>query len=194
MSTRKDKQHRWRQRREMAQQNKTKPPSKIIRLFVFLGGLLGAVTAALSLLPRMTVEPSAPVDKYNLFSSSFTVTNTNFVPLEHVDVLLGIGELEFGSHPSIVGSKTPETNPAFDNAVANPKWIHHTLSMDEKLTITLSDMFGADFGQNLTGGDIAVIIRYHPWILPFEREKILRFRVHRELDGGFTWYSSPVDR
>jgi hypothetical protein len=191
--SKKNRQSRKRKRLEMARKSKIKPVT--IAILTGLITIVGGISAALALLPRMTVEVSEPADRYNIFSSSFTITNTNFIPLEHVTAMLALGHIDYGNNRMhISGSKSPEVNPEFSSPLFTDGWNDHRLSMDEKFAITLSDILDSGFGRDLTGADIAILVRYKPWIIPWQRQKLFRFKAHKQSDGQFTWYPATVDR
>jgi hypothetical protein len=191
MATRKDRQRKSRQGLEMARKNKTKT-SPILK---WIGGaitLLGGIVSALTLLPRITVEHSAPIDKNDIFSSSFTITNNNFVPLEHVTAGVSIRSADFGTF-KIERGQRPANGAPFGLPLMKPEWIDHTLTMDEKFEITIGDMLAPSFGEKLIAADVEITVQYQPWILPFHRYRVRRFKAHKESDGTFTWFSSPLD-
>jgi hypothetical protein len=164
------------------------PRITVFPLLLALATLLGGFAALVTFLPRISVSPSDPVDPANPFSSSFTITNANIVPLREVTALLGIGQI--ATEPA---QNRPNFVPTFTSRLTMPNWKDHVLSMDEKFTITLADAFGLPPGVRLSGGDIAIVITYKPWFLPFRREKVFRFITHRQSNGILYWYSQPLD-
>jgi hypothetical protein len=130
------------------------------------------------------VEPSDPTDGHNALSASFTITNTNFVPLRHVSVYLGLGQLEQNGQPF-----DRRLRYDFSSRVTQPWWMDHTLDMDERFTITPAELFHG----NYTDGEIAIVVSYKPWFLPWTREKIFRFKAYPQSNGKVIWYSVPFD-
>ena len=150
--------------------------------------LVGAAIAAYSLLPRVTVDSSVPVDPNNPLSASFTVINSSYYPLYNVRVMLGIGQI-------VTGSKKLDPNfiPSFESRLTRPDWMQKRLAVDERYTITIGDMFRLGNGVSMSGADIAVVIMYRPWIIPIDREKVLRFVTKKQTDGRLYWYSRPIE-
>ncbi len=149
--------------------------------------LLGTALAALILLPRIIVDASVPVDPKNPLSASFTIINSSIIPLENINVALGIGQI-------VTGSKQIDPNfiPSFESRIARTDWKHRRLSMDERYTITIGDIFHLGPEVNLSGADVAIVVSYNPWILPIRKEKVLRFVTKQQTDGRLYWYSRPL--
>lgn len=171
---------------------KTRRSFHPVRAAVTILGVIASVIALLALLPRPLVTPSDPVDPNNVFSAAFTIANTNFVPLDDVNVLLGVGEIvPSGASPAL--RPTPGFIPDFTSRLAFGAWQHHVLEMDDRYTVSLADSF--DFGK--TGprwADIAIIVSYKPWILPFHREKAFRFITRKQTNGQLYWFRCPLTR
>ena len=159
-----------------------------ISILLGLATLLGGIVALLTLLPRVSVTPSDPVDPINPFSASFTITNNGFVPLSSVDALLGIGQV--ATAPALLD---PNFVPNFESRIVRPEWKNHNLKVDESFTITPADIFGLAPGDRLGGADIAIVVSFKIWIIPIKREKIYRFIARKQTNEQFYWYSIPVE-
>jgi hypothetical protein len=116
-------------------------------------------------------------------SVSFDISNANFVTLNDVNVSLAIGQ--FGGAGTRVQSGRI---PTFRTRFTNPDWEHHTLAIDDKITIVLDSIL-----RNVASADIAIVVSYKPWMLPFRREKLFRFVTFRRSDGMNYWRSWPLD-
>ena len=157
---------------------------------IALGGISGAlaltggVVAVLTLLPRISVTPSDPVDPSNTFSAAFTISNNNFIPLRHVTASLGIGEIQPVGRPLDLSSAY-----ARQGGLVSKAWADHSLDMDDKFTITPNDLL-----QHITGpreASITIVVDYQPWVLPWPLEKKFRFATHKQSNGNLYWYSIP---
>src|SRR5271166_5648866 len=135
--------------------------------------LLGLLIGLTSFLPRPSLIVGDPVDPSNPFSSMFTVTNDGIIPLN--DVFVGVHPefIDVGGS-QMLGSKRKPGDMDTTFTLTRPEWQHQHLSMDDKFTITLGEMFGPnggfDFGagvSNLRSADISIIVRYHPWFIPY---------------------------
>lgn len=145
-------------------------------------GLLGV----LSFLPRPSVSASEPVDIENPFSSAFTVTNGNIIPLS--DVRIGVAPVRMPVNGGwLIGDELQENRLGF---LFNTKWEHHTLRMDEQYSVTPSDIF--DLVGPFQGADLAIVVQYKPWFLPISRSKAFRFQAHRQTNGRYYWYPTPL--
>lgn len=162
--------------------------SRIVRIGGPAVALLGALAAAATFLPRVSISPRDPVDPTNPFSASFTVTNTGLVPLNDVGVRIALGEIIAEPLPFNPPKRFELGSGGFDRI----GWLHHTLEIDEPYTVPVS-MFGLGKGERLSGADLAIVIRYKPWFLPWHRDKAFRFQTYRQSNGGLYWYSVPME-
>lgn len=169
--------------------HKKQPKKRISMLSIILAvaTLLGTALAAVALLPRIIVDSSVPVDPNNPMSASFTIINSSVIPLENIRVALGIGQI-------VTGSKQIDPNfiPSFESRIARTNWNHRRLSVDERYTVTIGDIFQLGAGVNLSGADIAIVVTYNPWFIPINRDKVVRFVTKMQTDGRLYWYSRPL--
>jgi hypothetical protein len=193
MSNRAPKQSRLKKTAKKAQKAK----SRISLWTKALGAatLIGGAAAVLTFLSRPSVSVSDPVDPDNAFSSAFTVTNGNFVPLKDVSVGIALGKIQWTKEGSLTGADSLSGNPAF---LTDTLWEHHDLGMDEKFTISPSQFFNTKDGWSGPNGvafesaDIAIMVKYKPWFIPYRQSKVFRFQSHRQTNGKIYWYSIPL--
>jgi len=153
-----------------------------LALASFAIGLLGL----LSFLPRPSVSASEPVDIENPFSSAFTVTNGNIFPLS--DLRVGLAPVRMPINGGrVVNDELLESRLGF---IFNSKWEHHTLRMDEQYSVTPSDIFNL-LGP-FQGADLAIVVQYKFWFLPISQSKAFRFQAHRQTNGHYYWYPTPL--
>jgi hypothetical protein len=110
-------------------------------------------------------------------SVSFTISNANVLPLWDVSASLGVGQIN-GRDRAL----DPGFVPNFATRLTNPEWQHHNLGMDDSFTVSPESMF-----RNAGPADIAIVISYKPWFLPWRREKVFRFVTARRSDGSTYW-------
>jgi hypothetical protein len=153
---------------------------------LLLGGatLLGGMVAAVALLPRMVVSVSEPADPDRPLTASFTVTNTNVVPLWDVIVGVAPGDVLLGDAHVVSSPSLSDDSSIF----LPPAWAHHYLRMDEQFSIDPSAVFPTTTKE----ADLAIIIHYHPWFLPIDESKAFRFRTRRQENGHYHWDSVPL--
>lgn len=151
---------------------------------VGIPSIAATVVTLLALLPRPVVSsPTGPTDPANSFSVSYDVSNAAFVPLRDVSASLAVGQI------TGTGAKlTPQFIPSFESRFTNPEWQGHNLGMDERFTINLESMF-----RQVGYADIAIVVSYKPWVLPFKREKIFRFVTFKHPNGEIYWRSWPLN-
>ena len=145
--------------------------------------LLGLIVGILTLLPRISVTASDPVDPNDTLSASFTISNNNFIPLRHVSAALGVEQIQPFGVP--LDSHIPRYK---NGGFVRTAWSNHSLDMDDKFTVTPSDLFKFKAPREAS---IAIDVFYQPWVLPWRREKIFRFDTHKNANGTFSWYSLP---
>jgi hypothetical protein len=158
--------------------------------------LLGGAGSIVTFVPRPSISLIDSVDPDNPFSSRFTISNSGVIPLTDVSVgihpqvlLVGNGEIE--------SPKREKGDAATTFTIVRPEWEHLHLGADESLQIPLSEIFspdviniGGDYRQ-FRGGDLSIIVKYRPWLIPIQRVKELRVVAHREPNGKFYWNSIP---
>jgi hypothetical protein len=135
-----------------------------------------------------------PVDPDNPFSSRFTITNTGFIALENVSVGIAPGKIDWGGD-AVLRTEGPLSDKS--HVLMSSNWQNHELRMDEPYTITPSDVFsprgvqGPD-NRPIQSADIAIIVTYQPWFIPWSRSRAFRFQARRGAAGKFLWYSVPL--
>lgn len=140
----------------------------------------------LSFVPRISVSASEPVDIDNPFSSAFIVTNGNIFPLS--DLRIGVAPVRMPVNGGwLVGDELLENRLGF---FFNSKWEHHTLRMDEQYSVTPSDIF--NLAGPFQGADLAIVVRYKLWFFPISQSKAFRFQAHRQTNGRYYWYPTPL--
>jgi hypothetical protein len=163
--------------------------SRLWKFLAFVVGVPGVLAALITFLPRVAVTPTDPVDQKQPYSSSFTVTNTNFIPLH--DVGAGIGIIESITEPLEFDERNrPPINQSGEFTL--PQWNHHHLGMDEKFTITTEPIIHLAPDAALSGADILVIVHYQPWVIPITQTRMFRFVTHRYQNGTYSWFSYPL--
>jgi hypothetical protein len=152
--------------------------------------LLGLAVGALALLPRISVSPpSSQVDPNNVLSVSFDISNTGYIPLEDVSAKLAAGDIGAPNAPGIHAKRKPNGAPEFWVYFPIIQNQHHYLGLDERFTINPESQMGGFVSQ----ADIAVIVSYQPWFIPWRREKSFRFFAKPDRQGKVYWRSWPID-
>jgi hypothetical protein len=167
--------------------------SKFFAMILALATVVGGAAAVVTFFPRITIEASGPFDPSPKPPVTFTIANTNVIPLEDVKPRLGFCavSLNFGG--------TDEPNPPFNKCNENstgflspPNWQHSRLAMDEKLTATWDDAFKNETSGTVDYADVIVTVVYRPWFLPWVREKTFRFVTRKLGDQKIHWFARPL--
>jgi hypothetical protein len=153
--------------------------------------LAGGVSSALTFLPRITMAPGDPPNPANPFTAPFTITNSGFIPLEKVDVTVAPLEVLTQPRPFDENMRPSVDYPDIEGALY-PQWKDHQLAIDGQFTITPEHVIVPAQNAQFSGADIAVVVHYSPWFLPWRRQRQFRFVTHRQPSGGFVWYSHPM--
>lgn len=153
--------------------------------------LIGFIAAAVTLLPRVTVTVSDPVDANNPFSSSVTITNTGYIPLNSVRAGICFDVIQI-SRPA--GSKPPQTTLLGDcrkQSIFLDTLVPHDLGLDDRFTFSISDFFGnpVEHQSGLESAKISIVVPYRLPLLYFERQKRFPLFAKRQSNGNFYWYA-----
>jgi hypothetical protein len=73
-----------------------------------------------------------------------------------------------------------------------PKWRPRDLSVDEKFTAAISDIFKFD-PSAVVGGDITMGVTFKPWVSPFTSERMFRFISQKGADGKYMWLPEALE-
>jgi hypothetical protein len=167
------------------------PKERMEPLFNWLKGAVGLLLALIIFWPRPTVDLVQPTDPQNPYSASFTITNSTFVaPLD--DVTIGVGICQSVTEPSQFdyGHHCDTDNLTM---FTEKEWSDQHLSADQKLGVSFGQVIQLAGGAKLSGGDLAAIVKYHWWFVPYEFTKTFRFVTKKQADGTLHWFSRPVD-
>jgi hypothetical protein len=158
---------------------------------VVVATVLGVLVGVLSLIPRLSVTPSDPTLSTNPFSSSFTITNTGYVPLRDVGVTMFPFEINSGTTTLFDEKNRPPLKYQDLEGLTTQPWEHHELPLDERFTITLGQLINSG-DDSLKGADIALVVHFKPWFIPWKSQRQFRFVTRRQQNGAFLWFSQPM--
>ena len=120
---------------------------------------------------------SDPVDANNPFSSSITVANTGYLPLDNVEIDL-VPKLQFIGYGMDFGNCESK-----NGALHKIQWRPRHLGLDDKSTFALSEAFATPT-QNLASGGFCILVEYELPIIGLKREKGFPFYLKRETNGN----------
>jgi hypothetical protein len=157
---------------------------RIARVLAFVIGIPGVLAALLSLLPRVSVSLSDPVDPQQPFSSSVTVTNTGFIKIFAVTPY-------WAPHEVWGAARLPTSNRVGTPYLSRghfESWGIHDLGPDEHFSFPLNEAITVPV-EVLGGADIAIIVTYETPLLHLPMEKVFPYVAKRQTNGKFYWYS-----
>lgn len=102
---------------------------------------------------------------------------------------MAAGDIGAPGEPGIHAERKPNGVPHFWVYVPIIQNQHFHLGLDERFTINPESQMGG-FVRN---ADIAVIVSYEPWFIPWHREKQFRFIAKPDGQGKIYWRSWPID-
>jgi hypothetical protein len=162
------------------------------RIFLWGSVVVTIVAGFFYFLPRITVEPSRTYDPSNPSPLTFTISNTNVVPLRDVQPCLGVHFLDFGDIPET----TQHRNGPTSKMCFGP-WFAKWLDVDEKYQIIIEDAIRIkDSPKQIQNADITIAVIYTPWFLPswWRSTKEFRFITRQLSDGKIYWVPVPLNR
>lgn len=175
--------------------------------------ILGAFLTILGIMysHRLSFDLDAERSKMpDPFDVSATITNTGIIPLQNVNIEIGLCRINSGGRIGIYDPKTgiiiPESQCAdsleYFAHLGVPKWSGHRLGVDEKYQIRIID--GLLEGHQATPdnrpefrrfstADLTIILRYRSF-LPFTQTKYFRLHAERQPDDTVVWQHLTIDK
>jgi hypothetical protein len=162
---------------------------------VLWSALLGIATLLgyVVLIPRVTPVFSDPPDPDNPFSSSLTITNSSYYPLNSVSVRLLLGTICTDGVACPEKTAFPDLH-RYEGAVGTstsfqkPQWGKHDLPMDTGFTIAIDDIMTPAPGTKIEYADFEIIISYEIPIVHWRREKAFPCHTRQQSNGKLYWY------
>jgi len=166
--------------------------SKGAKLVSAAVAMIGLIAALLTFLPRVTATVSDPVDPNDPFSSSVTITNTGYLPLDSVTAAWALGEIKF-LNPG--GRPITDIGDEANEVVRRDTWASHDLGPDDRFTISLNEAFRGN-RTTLVSAEIAIVVVYElplP-LIHIRRAKRFPILAKRASNGNFYWYGDTLHK
>ena len=149
--------------------------------------LIGLAAACVTLLPRVTVTTSDPVDPNNPFSSSITITNSGYLPLRDVRASIGVKTIAatIGGHPNVtIHGDSSYGSHVIDSQTIPPR----DLGLDDRFSFSLNQ-FGESPTYDFKFADIAIVVEFEIPLVHIKRKRIYPLYTQRESNGNFYWFA-----
>jgi hypothetical protein len=150
--------------------------------------LVGGTTAAVMLLPGVTVDSEGPVDPSHPYPISFKIADSNLIPLNNVNAYLVICYVAAAPAPP-----AQQCQPPYKTRLFKAGWRDHSVTTEQPFTITLDDFMRFAAPAKFGGADISIIVEYQPWLVPVRQEKEFRFTTLPQIDGKLHWIARSLD-
>ena len=132
-----------------------------------------------SILPAISVYPSASLEKSDPFSAPFIIVNNGSFSVYDVEISFEIKKLKTSKKIN-VGDATL-INTSVEVGGASEIKANHSLTKFLALNRVFKEM---DIIQR---SDVELIIKYRPSFFPWKISKIFNFYSHQDSDGSVTW-------
>jgi hypothetical protein len=171
-------------KQEPQQEPQTTRIQRILRWFgifgKFLALYLSIVGSYYAFSPKIFIAPADTLDPSQLFATPFVVRNESLLSVNSIRIRCGIRNLITTENTRVVG---------IDTELRDARPIPH-LEPLEATTIILPFPFSR--GVPLKTADVDVIVSYRPALLPFDKQKRIRFRTAEAKDGTLHWYPKAI--
>ena len=156
-----------------------------------LSTVLGVLSFIISLLIRVIVVPSDPIDPKRPLTSTFTITNTSIIKMKDVKIYIGIDSGIFENGAFLFSKKKYTNDPP--PRIGTNGWVCKILYPDESFTITPYEASMFRRKNQLSKADIQIFVYYKSLFIPFNFKKRYRFVTHTLANGNTYWFYSPVN-
>jgi hypothetical protein len=169
------------------------------RVLIGLSVVVTILAGGAFFLPHLTVEPTEPIiDDVSVPSPiTFKIHNTGIIPLWEAQPFLGVCSLEMNvgpykqpKFPASTKEPTPQTQcpgSLYGGKIGSDKWPPTALEIDKYFDIALQDFFY--IGTQVIRYDVAIIVNYQPWFIPWPRHKEFRYDTRVLADGKLRWFA-----
>lgn len=139
------------------------------------------------------------------------MTNTGILPLTDLGISVGICSIktEKGDFFVVNSGESAERCGLPRIRIGDPRWNGHILRSDESYTITLTEQMNVRTPRytqqnpniigslktlsRLVAADVVIVVKYHPFLVPFEMTKPFRFVAEMQPNDRVMWKPRPMD-
>ena len=151
-----------------------------VRLIAFFAASLGFLTAYLSLIPKVTVVQSDPLNWADPFTTQFVISNDGPLGINRFEAKCGITYVKYKNGAVVKGG----------GSIVSADMFKPRLEVGEKGTVScpLTQLFGGD----IAGADISIRVTFRPdftWAYP---SRSYRFVTMTDSSGRLHWYPEPL--
>ncbi len=146
---------------------------------------LGFMTGYLSLVPRISVWQTQPLNPADPFSTPFIVSN---------DGPLGINLVKFSC--LLLNVETANRNRFINVRLSSESLTVIGMEPGEKATVPciFRQSIGLSDSDTIQTADVVIIVEFRPDFVLWRRTRRLRFVTLRSSDGNLYWYPQPYSR
>jgi hypothetical protein len=143
-----------------------------------LGLTMTLLFGLLTLFPRLSISNTGPIDPDDAFSTPFHVVNDGYVPLFSVRFSVAIGQINVS-----------DWIPNYKSRITRPEWYASSFWPNDAFDVYAGDILRAKGA--VRSADIAIVVEYHPFGIPTNRDRLFRFVTEIGADNRPHWMQRP---
>jgi hypothetical protein len=157
------------------------------KLLIGLATVVGTLAALLALFPRLTISNESALDPNDPFSTPFHIVNDGYVPLFAVRFFLFVSDAKTSAGQFI--RQTTFMNSKFKIPIFWPSDAYDYYAGNEIGQIERGAFI--EFNHPWVSADMTIIVQYHPFAIPFNRRRAVRFITQTGPDNKLHWMQRP---
>jgi hypothetical protein len=156
--------------------------------------VISLAAAIVTFLPSVSIVQPGSFDPTHPFSSPFQIKNTNIIPLDNLQVYIGICNI-FTSQiaPGLHKCERDKEARLSTFWISMARWKFSRIAKDAEVDVPLGDAVNIAPPMVLVAGDIVVSVVYNLWFLPWTYGTAKRFYTRRQADGQLYWLETTLD-
>jgi hypothetical protein len=148
--------------------------------------LLGFAITLLTIFPRLSVSNESQIDPNDPFSTPFRIVNDGSVPLFSVTFFMAVQNI-IPRNTYVTGLKG---SPHCASRIRNAGMATKVLWPTEVFTFYSGAAINTH-ATPLAAADICIVVQYHPFGIPINRERVFRFVTQLGPDNQLHWMQRP---
>lgn len=157
----------------------------LIHGWKIFSGFAVVIGLVITFYPKIDVSIESSPNSNNIFSIPFTISNDGLLYIKNIDVWASPVELKAKNKRVIIKGAA-----GFGTRYKKANSMLPVLKAGDKYTVIIP--FPPDFDNIVSEyTDIGLIVQFMPPLIPFQMERVFRFRASRTTDGVLIWHRQP---